>query len=299
MINRVIVIGSINYDHFLSVPVLPVKGQTLHADSLTVSCGGKGANQAVQCAKLGLSVNMIGAVGSDTIADKLLANLQKYDIDTHFVKVVDGASGQGYVVSAKDGSVFSTIVKGANWQVSKSDVDRCVPYMNENSIIVLQMEIPADVVMYAIDTAHEHQSAIVFNAAPALPVSIDYFRYCTLAVFNEAEAMFYLRYAFDGVEGAKKAVRALYKNICCSCVLTIGPAGSVYCGREGLFYCPAEPVPVVETTGAGDSFIGGLVFALAARMEIPAALKFASKCSAVTIQRIGAQDSMPFLTDIE
>ncbi|MFA6857464.1 MAG: ribokinase, partial [Treponema sp.] len=263
MENNVVVIGSLNYDHFIHVPELPAKGQTMQISGIDTACGGKGANQAYQCAKLGMSTYMVGAVGSDVYGTKLLTSLTDVGTDVSFVKTVDVPTGQGYVVCAENGSLFSTILHGANWEVTTSDVDKIMPFINENTFVVLQMEIPVDIVKYAIRAAAGKKAKIIVNAAPAVPIEKEYFAMCSLVVFNETEAMFYMNKKFAGKDNAVKMIPGFAKELSTAVCITLGPEGVIYCDRNNLYTYPAVDVPVVETTGAGDSFIGGMIYAMA------------------------------------
>lgn len=298
MLNEVIVIGSINYDNFLQVDKLPLKGETKHAHSFNWACGGKGANQAIQCAKLGLKTRMVGKVGNDSIGKTLLDNLKSCDVNCDNVDVVDGPSGMGYVISAEDGSLFSTILRGANWNITKDDIDKVAINFNTATIIVLQLEIPSDIVEYTIRIASSKGCKIVLNAAPAIPIDTELFNLCDLVIFNEAEAMYFTDSSFKTIEETKVAIRKCGEKYNCDLCFTIGPLGALYNKAGEILYYPAIDVPVVETTGAGDSFIGGLVYGLSHYNDVEMMLKFATVCSAFTIQGIGAQNSMPNLKDV-
>ena len=298
MENRVIVIGSLNYDHFIHVHELPKKGETKQITTIDSGDGGKGANQAYQCACLGLKTFMVGAVGNDSYGSLLLDSLKKSGADVSLVRKTVTPSGQGYVICAADGSLFSTILKGANNEVGISDVDTALKDSDEHTFVVLQMEIPVGVVEYAIKTAREKGAKIIVNAAPAVPFDKKYFGMCDLIVMNEAEAMFYLQRNFKGKEELLKIIPKFAEELSTAVCITLGSEGVVYCGKEGLYDFPAVDVPVVETTGAGDSFIGGLIYSMSREMSIPDCLKTASYCSAVTIQRVGAQSAMPSLEQL-
>lgn len=298
MLKRIVVIGSVNYDNFLSVPSLPVKGQTLQADSIKTGCGGKGANQAAQCGKLGVQTYFVGAVGNDLVGKKLSSTLESFGVDISHLKVVDGPSGQGYVISAKDGSVMATILRGANWEVFKEDVDAVSDLIDEETLVILQNEIQMDVVAYAIEFSHGKGAKVLLNAAPALPLDEYYLKMLDYAIFNENEAMYYCGVKFSGLQEAEKVITDFQKRIGATCIFTLGPEGAIYKDNEVFCHCPAEDVPVVETTGAGDSFIGGFAYAVTKELPVKTALKVASLCSGVTIQHVGAQESMPYLKDI-
>ncbi|MGH4036406.1 MAG: ribokinase [Sphaerochaeta sp.] len=293
MAKKVVVIGSVNYDNFLQVDTLPLKGETKQALSYANSCGGKGANQAIQCAKLGLDTRMVARVGNDTFGSILYDNFKNNNVNNDMVKVTDGPSGIGYVISALDGSLFSTILNGANFEITTDDIDEVSDDFDRDTIVVLQLEIPSDVVEYTIKEANKKGARIVLNAAPAVPIDINLFDLCELVIFNEAEAMFYTETVFNSLEEAERVLRDFGKKNKCDLCFTLGPLGALYYRKGDIFYCPAIDVPVVETTGAGDSFIGGLVYAMNRNENIETMLNIASLCSAYTIQEIGTTTSMP------
>lgn len=293
MAKKVVVVGSVNYDNFLQVDALPLKGETKQALSYANSCGGKGANQAIQCAKLGLDTRMVAKVGNDAFGSILYDNFKKNNVNVDNVKVTDGPSGIGYVISALDGSLFSTILNGANFEITTDDIDEVLCDFDKDTIVVLQLEIPTDVVEYTIKEANKKGSRVVLNAAPAVPIDADLFDLCELVIFNEAEAMFYTKSNFSSLKEAERVIKDFGGKNKCDLCFTLGPLGALYYRSGDIFYCPAIDVPVVETTGAGDSFIGGLIYAMNNKETIEKTLNIASICSAYTIQEIGTTTSMP------
>jgi len=160
------------------------------------------------------------------------------------------------------------------------------------------MEIPVDIVKYTIRAAAAKKAKIIVNAAPAVPIGKEYFAMCSLVVLNEAEAMFYMHKKFAGKDDAVKMIPGFAEELSTAVCITLGPDGVIYCDRNNLYTFPAIDVPVVETTGAGDSFIGGMIYAMAGNNDLPGCLKIASCCSAVTIQHTGAQKSMASLSQL-
>lgn len=298
MKNKVVVIGSINYDNFLKVPHLVAEGENLHATSIIHSIGGKGANQAVQCAKLGLETYMVGAVGTDTVADEMLESISSYGVDTAHVKRVNMPSGQAFVFSSYEGKIQGVVVKGANWAVGKEYVDEVLPLIDENTYVVLQMEIPMETVSYAIEKSYERRAKVILNAAPADIIDEALFSKTYLSVFNETEASFYLGEKLSTISSIEKGCRKLNAELDCACLVTAGEDGAFYSNKDIFFHIPAVKCKVVETTGAGDSFIGGCIYGIVNGMGVEETLKFATKCSSATIQKEGSQSAMPFLRDL-
>ncbi|MFR8547272.1 MAG: ribokinase [Lachnospiraceae bacterium] len=299
MRDKIIVIGSLNYDIILKLAKLPARGETLPADDVAFSAGGKGANQAVQAAKLGVKTYMAGCVGNDAMGDFLLETAEKYGVDTTYIRRAQEPSGMGIVNAMEDGSVFATIVRGANFAITREDIDRIAPLMEEAGLLILQMEIPQEMNRYAIDCAKKHGCRVLLNAAPAAPLEEEYLQKCDILVVNEVEASFYAGRAIDTMEKAQQEAGRMAQAYGNTVIITMGAAGAAVGDGEKSEQIPSCKVQAVETTGAGDSFIGGVGYAVLAGMDIFDACRFATRCSAVTVCRPGAQPSMPTLGELE
>ncbi|MDD3339213.1 MAG: ribokinase [Lachnospiraceae bacterium] len=298
MRDKIVVIGSLNYDIILKMPRLPKEGETLPANDAAFSAGGKGANQAVQAAKLGVPAYLIGCVGNDSQGTFLLETAEKYGVHTDYMKCVEGPSGMGIVNAVEDGSVFASIVRGANFRVTKEHIDEAVPLLEEAKLVILQMEIPLEINEYAIDVAKRCGCKVLLNAAPAMDIEEEYLKKIDILVVNEVEAGFYLKETIDSIDKAKEGARKLSEKLGIDCIFTLGKDGSVVVTGNETEFIPSHKVKAIETTGAGDSFIGGLGYALLEGQELIPACRFATGCSAITVCRLGAQDSMPTLREV-
>lgn len=299
MKDKVTVIGSLNYDIIVKLPHMLAVGETLAADSAAFVSGGKGANQAVQCAKLGLPTYMVGCVGTDAMGDFLAQTAAGYGVHTDHLRRADGPSGMSTALSLPDGGVCAAIIRGANFAVTEDDIDRALPLLQESVVAVLQLELPLGVVAHAVRRCREAGCSVILNAAPAEPVDEDTLRACSLVAVNEIEAERYAGCAVSDVPAALRCVRETAARFGNDWVFTLGKAGAVCCapGEEPAFI-PSHKVKAVETTGAGDSFMGGLAYALVHGKALVDACRFATACSAVTVQGIGGQDSMPLLSQL-
>lgn len=290
----VVVAGSLNYDFILKAQRLPQKGETMVAEGVQFCGGGKGANQAVQCAKLGLETYMAGAVGCDYMGNKLLKSLESYNVDVRFVKKDrDSSTGLGFVHALEDGGVFATIVRGANYAVSRADIDQLRPLLQRAGMLLLQLEIPVDIVEYAVKVAGESRCKVLLNAAPATPISEMALSECELLVLNEVEAGFYSGRKIETQEDVRMHVPTFVQRIGTTCIVTLGKNGAVLCEDGEISYYPAYDTVAVETTGAGDSFVGGVAYGVLSGMPLKEAITFAICCSGITITGVGAQPSMP------
>lgn len=299
MRDKVTVIGSLNYDIILKISRLPEKGETLPAEDAAFSSGGKGANQAVQVAKLGVPTYMVGCVGNDANGQVLIDTVSGYGVHTEFIKKVEGPSGMGVVNAMEDGSVFATIVRGANFQISKSQIDEIESLLQETKILILQMEIPQEINQYAIDKAKEAGCIVVLNAAPAIELPEECLSKVDILVVNEVEAEFYCHEKIDSVEKAKTEIKKMAEKYNNNVIFTLGKDGAVAYENGTIEFIPAMKVDAIETTGAGDSYIGAVSHSIIEGKSLIEACKFATKCSAITVCRMGAQPSMPTLEDVE
>lgn len=293
MDGKVVVIGSLNYDIILKTDRLPLKGETHNAEHMQCCCGGKGGNQAVQCSRLGIKTYMVGCVGNDCFGDLLIHGLEAYDVDTAYVRRTSSASGMGIVHALHDGSVYATITRGANYIIEKADIDKIAHLLDEQTILILQMEIPAEVVKYAIKTASAAHCIIMFNMAPAMLFEKSYMKMCHYLIMNEVEAQFYTGNELTSVSAAESELIAFSCEMGNTCIFTLGEQGAMICKDGEFHYKNSFPVKAVETTGAGDSFVGGLAYGVLNHMKSDDMLDFATCCSALTVQKTGAQDAMP------
>ena len=293
MNKKITVIGSLNYDVILKIPRLPFKGETLTANGATFSAGGKGANQAVQAAKLKTPTYMVGCVGTDASADFLVNTAKEYGVNVDYIRKVPGSSGMGVINAVEDGSVYACIVRGANFEVTREDVDNAMPILKESGVCILQNEIPVEIIVYAIDKAKEAGCTVVLNAAPAIELPEECLSKVDILVVNEVEAEFYCHEKIDSVEKAKTEIKKMAE------IFTLGKDGAVAYENGTIGFIPAMKVDAIETTGAGDSYIGAVSHSIIEGKSLIEACKFATKCSAITVCRMGAQPSMPTLEDVE
>lgn len=299
MNKKITVIGSLNYDVILKIPRLPFKGETLTANGAAFSAGGKGANQAVQAAKLKTPTYMVGCVGTDASADFLVNTAKEYGVNVDYIRKVPGSSGMGVINAVEDGSVYACIVRGANFEVTKEDVDNAMPILKESGVCILQNEIPVEIIAYAIDKAKEAGCIVVLNAAPAIELPEECLSKVDILVVNEVEAEFYCHEKIDSVEKAKTEIKKMAEKYNNNVIFTLGKDGAVAYENGTIEFIPAMKVDAIETTGAGDSYIGAVSHSIIEGKSMIEACKFATKCSAITVCRMGAQPSMPTLEDVE
>lgn len=296
----VCVIGSLNYDIIMKQKRMPYAGETYTADSITYAGGGKGANQAVQCAKLGLSTMMAGKVGCDAFGDTLLEQMEGYGVDCSRVERSSRPTGVGVVHALEDGTVYASIVTGANFDMDRTMAEQARELIRNSSAVILQLEIPVNVVERILHIAKEEGVFSILNAAPAKPISEKALKDADCVIVNETEASFYTGAQITGfreVEENREKLEALCRG---TLIVTLGDKGSVLLENGEIFCIPPKKVErVAETTGAGDSYIGAFAYGKLKGMDSREACAFASGAAAVTVSKIGAQEGMPRLKELE
>ena len=295
---QITVIGSLNYDMILKVKRLPYEGETMAAEGVSMAAGGKGSNQAAQAAKLGIPTYLIGAVGNDSMGEFLIAEAKKYGIITDRIKIVDGSTGLGIVNALEDGSVHATIVRGANYELTKEDIDKNMDLLRNSGVIILQNEILPETNKYVMEIARDLDCKVILNAAPAEELDQEHLAMCDIVVVNEVEASFYCGREIKDVNSAMDAI-TISRELGNTWVFTLGSQGSLVAGGNRCEFIPSHHVKAIETTGAGDSYIGALGYALCEGMDPFDGGRFATCCSAITVCGIGAQQSMPTLEQVK
>lgn len=290
MKDYVCVIGSLNYDFFQQVNRLPKIGETMHANKVEFSCGGKGANQAYQMGKLGLDVYMIGCVGNDVYGEKSIQDLQAVGVNTSLIKQVNTNTGLGFVSVQPNGEVQAIIDKGANAFVTIDMIKENKDLIFNANIIVLQMEIPQETIEYIIDEADKCDTKIVFNPAPAKPLKDETLKKVDYLIVNEVEAGFYLNSKTDE-EQLLKHVFDLRNKVKTGIVLTLGTKGSYYINKKKN-YIPIMKAKAVDSTCAGDSYIGSFVYGISKGYTEVESCHFGAYSSSKTVEDFGRY-SMP------
>nr|WP_229233093.1 ribokinase [Corynebacterium cyclohexanicum] len=294
------VVGSINADVVLDVSRLPLPGETLIADSIDVHPGGKGANQAVAAARLGAAVAFIGAVGTDAYAATAVAGLREAGVDIDRVAVVPGPTGQAYVtVDGRTGENSIVVVSGANGHVNEALVRSHEDLLGRTDIVVLQGEISAEAIAAA--AASSRTARLVLNLAPVIPLGHEVIRRADPLVVNEHEGRLVLNLLGRGADelGTEEdIVGALHAAGVPAVVMTLGAAGAIFSEGGPVFRAPAPAVSAVDTTGAGDAFVGALCARLSDGAPLGEAVRFAVRVGSFAVTRRGAQPSYPGPGDV-
>jgi ribokinase len=290
----VFVAGSMNQDFVLSVERRPAPGETVTDARLATHNGGKGANQAAAAALLGASVAFLGRVGDDGFGGPLVRGLSEKGVDTGLVQEVPGSStGAAFITVTPDGENAITVAPGANRRLTAQDVDDASESIEGAQVLVAQMEIPPEVVLRAVEVAAGSGTRALVNLAPPFEVPRALLEKLDPLVVNEHEATFLLGERVEGVDGALDAAPRLLSLGPASVVVTLGEDGAVFSGSEAAKHLPAPRVEVVDTTGAGDAFVGALAARLAEDAPLEDAVAYAVRAGAAAVTEAGAQGALP------
>lgn len=286
---KVVVVGSINVDMVFTSDIRPRAGETVLGNTFSIIPGGKGANQAVAAAKLGAETYMVGCVGNDSNGEFSLHNLQNMNVNTQGVKIIDNipTGVANIVVADNDNSII--VISGANFEVNKKIIDINKDIILSADIVLLQLEIPMEVVEYISDMCSKSNVKVLLNPAPAYKLSNAAIENATYITPNEHELK--LIFNSDSTDEILKS----YPN---KLIVTLGSKGVKYFDGNRIKQIPSINVNVVDTTGAGDTFCGGLAAALVRGEDLEDAIIFANKAASFTVTKLGAQSGMPTLKQL-
>jgi len=297
--SEVVVVGSLNMDLVVSAPRLPDPGETLLGGGFSTVPGGKGANQAVAAARLGARAAMIGCVGDDAFGRQLRSGLEADDVDVSAVRMVPGrSSGVALIVVDDGGRNGIVVVSGANAELAPEDIDRQARLIASARVVTLQLETPLATVERAALVAKQQGKILVLNPAPAQPLPQAVIRCADFLVPNEIEAAILTGLRVESIESATEVARRLRIQGAANVLVTLGERGVVAVTDAGVQHFPARRVQAVDSTGAGDTFIGGFSAALAAGRTVTDAIAFAQAAAAISVTRPGAQPSIPFAHEV-
>ncbi|ABA19878.1 Ribokinase [Trichormus variabilis ATCC 29413] len=291
----IIVFGSINIDLVATAPKLPIAGETLLGEDFFKVPGGKGANQAVAVAKLGVPTQMVGRVGAHGFGAELMENLQDAGVQTDNIFVDETASsGVAMITVAHDGENQIVVIPGANGRVNQADVERLSYILPTATALLLQLEIPITAVIAAAQAARSNNITVILDPAPApsdLPAEL--YPLIDIITPNEVEAGQIVGFPVDGEEAARKAAGVLLQRGVKSAIVKLGAKGVVCATDKETFFVPAFFVDTVDTVAAGDAFNGGLATALYSGLSLHQAVIWGAAAGALAATKLGAQTSLP------
>ncbi|HET8922864.1 MAG TPA: ribokinase [Candidatus Acidoferrum sp.] len=296
----IVVVGSANVDLTTFNDVFPRPGETIFGKKFDLGFGGKGANQAVAARLCGASVGMVAKVGSDLFGPATIKNFESQGIDATYVRIAEGvSSGVAPIFVDPGGQNRIIVVKGANDTLSPEDVDAAAPLLREADTIVLQFEIPLRTVYRTIRFAKANGIRCIVNPAPAQPLDLKELCAADYFIPNESEAEAITGIPVHSLEDAQKCVEFLLQQGIPRVVITLGERGSLAAGPDGVELIPAFKVQAMDTTGAGDAFIGSFAVFLAEGHAEKEAIRRANLYAALSTTKVGTQKSFCHRSEFE
>ncbi len=289
---KITVLGSNMVDLVTYMERLPRKGETLVGKDFEIGFGGKGANQAVAASRLGSEVTMVTKVGDDMFGPRVLDNLEENGINTDFVDVAEGEkNGVAPIFVNEEGDNWIYIIPGANYRVDERSVDEAMEKISDSDLLVLQLEIPAETVYYALKRSKEVGTPAILNPAPARKLDLERLSGLFFLVPNEVELEALTNSSVDSIEDIKKAAGELVSRGIRNVVVTLGEEGSLLVDEKGAETFKPSSVEPVDTTGAGDAFIGSLATFRGEGLALRESVAKANRYAAASTESRGTQKS--------
>lgn len=294
MTSDVVVVGSLNMDLVVRSPRHPAPGETLLGSDFRTYAGGKGANQAVAASRMGGVVSMVGRVGVDDFGGSLLDNLGKAAIDaTHVKRDPNAATGVALITVSADGQNTIVVAPGANGRVSPADVADAEEVIANASVLLLQLEVPIPAVLSAARCARSHGTQVILNPAPAASLPAELLRLVDILIPNQSELAL-----LTGIADIESAAATLIEAGVPNVIVTLGAEGVLVVEPQRSTRIAAFPVHAVDTTAAGDAFVGAFGVALSQGRSVVDAAQWGNAAGAVAVTRAGAQPSLPTAAEV-
>ncbi len=304
---NIVVIGSSNTDMIVQTPHMPKPGETILGGTFNTAAGGKGANQAVSCARAGGRVTFVARVGKDMFGDQALQGFRTDGINVdHVGQDPSSPSGVALIIVDEQGENCIAVASGANGNLSVADVEAAQAAVNSAGIVLMQLEVPIETVEAGARMARTQGAQVILNPAPAQTLSDALLQNVSILTPNETEAEMLTGIAVQDEAGARAAAEALITKGVDAVIITLGRAGAYVHAPDFQGMVPGFEVEPVDTTAAGDTFNGALAVGLAEGMSLQQAVRFAHAAAALSVTKLGAQPSAPdrktidqFLSDHE
>jgi len=298
----VVVVGAMNVDLVARAERFPRAGETIFGDSFYRGFGGKGANQAVAAARMGVPVGFVGRVGDDAFGGEMIAHMRGQGVDTaHMKSVADCASGTAMIFVDASAQNEIVVVQGANDRLMTADIAEAEDTIAGAALVVMPFDLPLETIKETIRLAAKHGVPIIVNPAPALPADVDtsFLEGVDVLVPNEIEAEALTGVGQDAPDFAEAAARSLREKGAKIAIVTLGEKGSMLADADGMAHVPAYKVDPIDTTAAGDAFIGGLAAGYQYFSDMRALVRFASAVAALAVTKEGAMSSLPTRREVD
>ena len=302
--NKVCVLGSMNMDLVVKVNNIPRVGETILSKSFEKIAGGKGANQAVAAKRCGAEVAMIAKIGKDENGQILKGKLEEDNINVKYVfEDKKEATGMALIMVNENGNNSIIVVSGSNMTIDEYEIEASVEKIKESDILISQFETSEEMTLKAFKRAKEFEKITILNPAPAKKINEELLKVTDIIVPNETEAEVLTGITVETLEDANKAGQVFLEKGVKFAVITLGAKGAAVIGKDFCELVPAYKVNAIDTTAAGDSFIGGLSskldFKNINKENLIDAVSFGNKVSSIAVQRKGAQPSIPYLKEVK
>lgn len=301
---KILVVGSLVMDLIVGMDRFPLTGETVLGTFFKTATGGKGANQAVQSARLGADVTMVGKVGDDDFGKQLIRAVSECGVDTTKIKTSKTSSTAigNIQIESKNGKADNRIcvVSGANMDISPEDILFLEKEIANYDMVLLQFEIPMEINMKVAEYAAKKGVPVMLNTAPYAPIPKEMLHLLTFVSPNESEAAAISGIEIKDVKSADKAIRAIAAMGIKNVIITLGSRGAIIGNKNGSTFFPSvEGVTAVDPTAAGDSFVGAFCTAICSGYDQSSAMEFANATAAITVSRMGAMPSLPTLKEVK
>jgi ribokinase len=299
-LSPIVVIGSTNTDMVIMSEHLPAPGETILGGSFFMNPGGKGANQAVAAKRLGGDVIFIAKTGNDIFGERSAQMFKEEGINTDFL-LTDPLNPSGVALITIDKNAENTIVvaSGANASLYPADLEPAIDAIKNATIVLMQLEIPLDTVLYAAEMAATNGARVILNPAPACPLPEDLFQHISIITPNETEAEMLSGIPITNLESARVAALTIQAKGVKTVIITLGASGAFISNGDTELLVPSPVVHAVDTTAAGDVFNGALAVALAEGLSLTDAVDFGCRAAAISVTRLGAQAAAPYRHEID
>ena len=298
--SSICVVGACNIDLISYVPRMPAIGETLHGSKFQIGFGGKGANQAVMAAKLGAEVSMVTKLGRDTFGEDTLKNFEAFNINTDHVHFTEDAfSGVAPISVNPEGQNSIVIVTGANDLLTEAELEAARPVIAQSGAVVCQLEIPIELSLKALSIAREEGVLTIFNPAPAFKeLPAEFYALSDIICPNESETELLTGLPVESDEQAEAAARVLLDRGVKTVILTLGERGALIVDQDGARRIEATRVDAVDSSGAGDAFVGSLATFLTAGVGLDESVQRSCAIATMSVQKTGTQSSFPSAAEI-
>lgn len=299
VMSKIVVIGSSNTDMVVKTSRFPKPGETILGGTFFMFAGGKGANQAVAAARMGGNVVFVGKVGNDIFGKQAIEGFQKEKINTNYISTdTEKASGTALIIVNEAGENNIVVASGSNDTLSEEDILKASTEIENAEVLLMQLEIPLNSVSFAAKEGIKAQTRVILNPAPAQELPKEIYPNLYLITPNETEAELLTGVKVSNDDAIKEAAQVLIDRGVDNVIITLGARGAYFQNEYHSFFVDAPMVEAVDSTAAGDVFNGTLAVALANKQDWKSAIELACKAASISVTRMGAQASAPFLSEI-